>query len=86
MINGLRTIANGLAVGALALGMLVLAIDYCDAGRGGGRGGGGRVVAAVATAAVAAMVAALTSVTAFIIDLPVAVIITGPVEGSAALM
>jgi len=41
MINGLRTIAKSLAVSALGLGML--AIDYCDAGRGGGgRGGGGR--------------------------------------------
>jgi hypothetical protein len=41
MIYGLGTIAKGLAVSVVAMGMLALAIDYCDAGRGGGRGGGG---------------------------------------------
>ena len=34
-------VAKSLAVGALAVGMLISAMDYCDAGRGGGRGGGG---------------------------------------------
>src|SRR5262245_54634739 len=32
-----------LALGALSAAVLVLAIDQCDAGRGGGRGGGGGV-------------------------------------------
>ena len=81
MSYGPRTIAKSFAAGALGLGMLVLAIDYCDAGAGrGGRGGGVAVVAVAATSAVAAIAAALTLPTAFIIDLQEAVIITGPVE------
>src|SRR5512145_1972601 len=36
-----RTLVRYLALGALSAAVLALAIDQCDAGRGGGRGGGG---------------------------------------------
>ena len=41
VIFGRSMVAKSLAVGTLAVGMLISAMDYCDAGRGGGRGGGG---------------------------------------------
>ena len=36
-----RMLVRFLALSALSAAVLALAIDHCDAGRGGGRGGGG---------------------------------------------
>ena len=50
-----RTLVRCLALGALSAAVLALAIDQCDAGRGGGRGGGGGASVVVAVALVAAL-------------------------------
>ena len=81
MVYGLKLIPTGLAVGALALAMLVVAVDYSDAGRA--RVAGVGVAAVGVMAAVGVTVAAVMSIMAFITDPPTAVIIIGPV---AALM